>query len=215
MFANTAPPTFPGRLEAPTIATEAGARIGRSDATAPRWSRSAIRCLSFVGRSDVERHDHLAARALVTHRVARPLEHAQHRRVPGHYLRLETVDVLRGRDPRELLQHARRRPPSLVVVGDGEGDLGHASLAQAVEARDGHDAVPVMADQHDAVYSVGLRGVTRRRVRAPVAVKAHVAALGRETVVEGLDVLEIRRRSGPADASSSRRSGSHRGSAAR
>jgi hypothetical protein len=42
-FASTARPRPSGPVEAPTTATDAGASTGRSDATAPRWSRSAMR----------------------------------------------------------------------------------------------------------------------------------------------------------------------------
>ena len=56
MLARSAPPTLPGSLDAPTTATEAGERIGRSDATAARWSRAAMRSRTCsVGRMSSER----------------------------------------------------------------------------------------------------------------------------------------------------------------
>ena len=46
MFASTARPTLPGVAAAPTMATDEGARIGRNEAIAARWSRSSIRSSS-------------------------------------------------------------------------------------------------------------------------------------------------------------------------
>ena len=43
MFSTNARPTFPGVSAAPMTATDEGARIGRSEASAAKWSRSSIR----------------------------------------------------------------------------------------------------------------------------------------------------------------------------
>ena len=72
-LANRSPPRLPGSLEAPTTAIEAGARIERSDATTPTWSRFPIlSCTASVGWMSKETSSSSKSNLLRTPNPARP-----------------------------------------------------------------------------------------------------------------------------------------------
>jgi len=95
------------------------------------------------GGGDGERHLDLAAVERPRDLEADALEDADHRRVVGHHLAHELLDPARPCKRGESLEHPRRDPSPLVVVGDCERDLGGSRIAQAHVVREGHD--PVLA----------------------------------------------------------------------
>jgi len=124
----TAPPRLPGALDAPTTASEAGARIGRSEATTPRWSRASMRFSTASSRR--------MSSATVSSPYA-PLRRTSKRArsktvsIPGFpcITSASKRSIALSRDRRELLQQPRRGAASLEVLRDRERHLGDAGLA--------------------------------------------------------------------------------------
>jgi hypothetical protein len=142
--------------------------------------------LQARGRAQVERQIDLAELGLAADIEAGAREDAKHRPVASHHVGVEADDPARGGDLGELLEHPRRQAAAVHLVGHREGDLGRDGLAQAVIARDGDDTPAEVCEEHDARVAVGVRIVVGDDVGPRDAVEAHVPALRRQRVVEGL-----------------------------
>ena len=104
-----------------------------------------VSCLHVGGvlRGNGDREGHLHLAALESPRDLEPdtLEDADHRRVVGHHLADESFDSTWTCERRQSFQHPGCNSSTLVVVGDGKGDLGAPRIAQPHVVRQGDDAV--------------------------------------------------------------------------
>jgi hypothetical protein len=98
-------------------------------------------CLEGLGRRNRETDFDLAVLELAHDVEAGAGEDAQHRPVVRQHLGDEAGHAGAGRAVRQLLEQARADPAALLLVGDHEGDLGRARIAQAHVVRDAHDPV--------------------------------------------------------------------------
>ena len=179
-----------GALEAPTTASEAGARIGRSEATTPRWSRASMR--SSTASSGLMSSDTVSSPYALLRRTPKPAR--------SKTLNIPWSPCITSASKRWIARSAaiaascsssasRRR-----VLGTRPQPRmppRRRRAAQDVIAGSRHDAIALPADQGHPVVAVGVRVVRRGHVDAPVAMEAQVAALGREPAVERLEVVEI------------------------
>ena len=88
-------------------------------------------------------------------------EDTQHGPIAGDHLGDETLDSLLGGARRQLLEQSRADAAPLVVVGDGEGDLGRLALAQA----------HVTGQRHDPLTVVGSNRAEKRPTLRPFGVE--------------------------------------------
>ena len=155
MFASTTRPILPGVASAPTTATDDGARIGRSDATAATWSRSSIR--SRTASVGVISSDTVIS-PKPSRRTAKPacantpsigwLEPAPRHRSDG------------SRCPPRSRRAARAsasRFHALIIISHRERDLGDTRLAQPVIAATATTLPLVATEQRQTVNTTGLR----------------------------------------------------------
>ena len=106
MFRKSPPPTVPLLDDAPTTATDSGAKNGRSERTAHTWSRSSTREV-LLRLTDVKAELERAALELALDVEARVLEGLHHRRARPALPRDESLDADLKRSRRELLQQPR------------------------------------------------------------------------------------------------------------
>ena len=131
MFRSTVPPIEPGRGEAPSTATLAGAKKGSSDATTAAWSRSSTRSrnssVGAIGNDDLD----LALGRLARHVEPGAEEDVQHAMVVREDARDEALDAGPPRELGELLEEPGADAAPLEVVRDREADLGAARVTQS------------------------------------------------------------------------------------
>ena len=118
-------------------------------------------------------------------------KHPQHPLVTGYHLGIEAVSTARRRDRGELLQHPRPDPMPLKIIRDRKCDLRHPFLAQPIVTGYRHHPAPQAADQRQTINTSRARLGAGDAVRAAVAVEAKIPAVGRQTVIEPLDVAEV------------------------
>ena len=122
-----------------------------------------------------------------------PLEDREHLAVLGKDLGGEPRDAVRSSDDREVLEQDRRDAAALVLVVDGERDLGLAPARPAVVARDADQVVAEQGDERHPVVVVDGREA-RDVVLAqpwPRAEEPVVDALVRQPSVEGDKALGV------------------------
>ena len=125
------------------------------------------------------------------------LEHPEHRVVVADHLGDEALDANRSRAPGELLEHARPDPAPLLVVGDGERDLGDIGVTEARVACESDDPVLERPDERAPLDPVGIdERLDEGRANGGRAVESQVEAPLRERVEEAderIDVGRVRR----------------------
>ena len=128
------PPIVPRRRDAPTTATERGARNRLTAATAAVRSRSSKRSIA-AGDSDVGSSISIASRVL-RRSIGNPLWRNTSiiRWLAGSTWALKRGDAASVGDGREMREHDRRDSPSLPGVGDQERHLGPCSSIRTYEA---------------------------------------------------------------------------------
>ena len=190
MFASIAWPTFPDVAAAPTTAIEVGARIGRSAATAPTWSRSPIRCRTAslgVCRATGSPHPATLCAGQRSRRARTRPASADHRTSPRR-----RSDGYRAplRSPRAALASAcrchapeghprprtRPRQPASRAV----------RCSWPTPPRRRHDGRSAQGDQPQPPPPG-----TGDGVGTAVTVEAQIPALGREAVEERFDIPEV------------------------
>ena len=141
MFRKSSPPIVPRRDDAPDDRD----RPSFEERAQRRDDPGVVSCLHVGGvvRGNGDREGHLHLAALESPRDLEPdtLEDADHRRVVRHHLAHESFDSAWTCERGQSFQHPGRNSSTLVVVGDGKGDLGAPRIAQPHVVRQGDDAV--------------------------------------------------------------------------
>ena len=113
-----------------------------------------------------------------------------------------------GRERDEALEQPGADPAPLVVVADGERDLGGAPVAQARVVRERDDAALEAADERAGLLPVRVdERLDELRAERGKAVEAEVAALVGELLEERQQHRRCRPRRAAAGEASSRRGG--------
>ena len=185
--------------EAPTTATVAGSKKGRSDATTATWSRSADALGKRLCRGDRERDLGLAALERARDLEPGVLEDAHHRRVRGHHLGDEALDaLLPPRVPRAARAAACRRPDPDSASATANATSAAADLEAARSSRRRRSAprrpLPIapMSEPRSSQSGSSER-LDEARVEARVAVEAVVEAVVREISEETRGAARRRR----------------------
>ena len=107
-------------------------------------------------RVDVEPNPNRSLIEVPLAHPARGGEDIQHLQVVGERVGQEHVNTVAASHDREMLEQDGRQTPTLLIVIDGERNLGFA-VGGAVIPRDGNDLVAELRDEHHAVVIVDAR----------------------------------------------------------
>ena len=182
MLRKSSPPIEPRRGDAPSTATLAGAKNGRSDATTATWSRSSTRARYALGRRDREPDLDRPALEPACQLEARGLEDPEHRAVLGQHLGHEALDAAaaaapraapaaacRSRGPAARLRPRRRPRPARVaqahVAADRDDPLAVPSSSASVPTSAPRPPVGLEERLHELRPRPGTRGSAGRGSR--------------------------------------------------
>ena len=145
----------PRARPAPTTATDAGSKKGRSEACAATAARSAF-CDSCSGVSSSDRTTSITPCSFFD-RTVKPesTKTPQHAVIHAHYPAVEGADVLTAGVFGQQFEQPGTEATALHLVGHQEGGFGArrgGSLARIL--RQGHDGAPAFGDQRELVARV-------------------------------------------------------------
>ena len=192
MFLKTIPPIASRRVEAPITATLLGReeRLQRSDDA----EVVALVDVLDVARGRLDRKGDLERAVLQGARDAEAgvLENPEHRAVVADHLGDEPLDANRCSAPRELLEHARPHAAPLLVVGDGERDLGDLGVTETRVACESDDPVLERPDERAPLDPIGIdERLDEGRADGGDAVKSQIEAPLRERVEEADERVDV------------------------
>ena len=146
----------PARRLAPTTATDEGASRRATECASARCSRDHCASLAALCHRDRERELEHAGLEVTLHLEPGVGKDPQHPRVARQCRRDEASHAELARHTGQVLEQDRAEAAALLVVLDGERDLGLLAASEPVEAGDGNQVVAELGDERELARVVDL-----------------------------------------------------------